>query len=235
MLKLAVGLTGVVWLAAGCGDGLEAGNSPGTGTSTLLVNADFTATPLVVNAVRAADFNTELTVDITKGGDPLAVDSVVVTSDGGEVALAPAGGPLDRRWRGAQSGYHEIYQLTIVAGADEVRGVQVDGPAPHHFTAPTPGATVDATLPLVVTWASEEDAASATISTRELNEVAIGDSGTYTIPVGGLKSKETETESERVRVDRSERVTPAGGVVGSDVRVLVRNEIELVVAPTGRL
>ncbi len=29
-------------------------------------------------------------------------------------------------------------------------------------------------------------------------------------------------------------MTPAGGGVGSDVRVLVRNELELVVAPTGR-
>lgn len=234
MAKRAACVVAVVWLAAGCGGGLEEGDDPGTGTSTLLVHADITATPLVANASRAADFNTSFDVDVVKGGLPAAVTSIVVTSDAGDVTLAPEGGAMIR-WRGAQSGYHEIYQLTIEAGADNVRGVQVDGPSVHHFTTPAPGATVDATMPLVVEWDRDETAQSASIETRELNEVAIGDTGTYTIPAGGLKSKETETEQERLRVDRSQRVTPAGAVVGSDVRVLVRNEIELVVAPTGRL
>ncbi len=223
-----------VGLGACGGGGLDPGDEPGTGTSTLLINADFLATPLVPNAARAGDFNTAFTVDISKAGQAVTVDSVVVTSDAGAVTLQPSDGPLGRRWRGAQSGYFEIYQLTIEAGADNVRGVQVDGPALHHFTAPAPGATVDATMPLVATWARDEAAVIATLETRELNAVAIGDTGTYTIPVGGLKSKSTETESEQLRVDRAQRITPAGAVVGSDVRVMVRNEIDLVVAPTGR-
>lgn len=216
-----------------CSDGLPSGDDPGSGTATLLVNGDVIATPLIANAQRAADFNTAFTIDVTKGAAPAAIDSITVESDAGIVTLA-RDGALGLRWRGAQSGYHQIYRLTIEAGADNVRDVQVDGPALHYFTAPLPGATVDATMPLVVTWKRSEEATIATLETRELDSIAIGDAGTYTVPVGGLKSKDNEVEQERIRVDRAARVSPAGAVVGSDVRVLVRNEVEVVVAPTGQ-
>ena len=220
-------------LLAACGGGaLDAGSQPGTGTSTLLINADVIATPLVANAAKATDFNTEFTVDLSKGGVPVAADSVTIVSNTGTTTLV-ADGPLARRWRGAQAGYQQIYQLTIEAGADNIRDVQVDGPALHYFTAPLPGATVDATIPLVVTWKRSEPATVITLETKELHSVAISDTGTYTIPVGGLKSKPDQTEQEHVQVDRAERITPSGAVVGSDVRVMVTNEIELVVAPTG--
>lgn len=233
MLIRIAGVTclGAALVACG-GGGLDPGNDPGTGTATLLVHADFEAAPLVPNASKATDFNTSFSVDVTKGGQPVTIDSIVVTSDGGSVTLAPGDGPLGIRWRGAQSGYREIYQLTIEAGADNMRDVQVDGPALHYFSAPLPGATVDATMPLLVTWKSAETATIATLDTRQLDSVAIGDTGTYTIPIGGLKSKETETESEQLRLERAERISPAGAVVGSDVRVMVRNQIDLVVAPT---
>lgn len=219
-------------LAACGGDGLE-GDDPGTGTGTLRVNADFVATPLVTNARTATDFDTSLEVEVTRAGQPVTVDSIVVSSDAGDVTLTAS--DTGARWRGAQAGYYQAYRLTILAGADEVRGVQVDGPALHYFTAPAPGATVDATMPLLVTWESSEEAELATIDTKQLDSIAIVDTGRYTIPVGGLKSKETETESEQLRLDRAQRISPAGAVVGSDVRVMVRNEIELVVQPTGRL
>ena len=215
-----------------CNDGLAAGDDPGSGTATLLVNADVIATPLIANAQHAADFNTAFTVDVTRAAVPVAIDSITVESDAGIVTLA-RDGALGIRWRGAQSGYHQIYRLTIEAGADNVRDVQVDGPALHYFSAPLPGATVDPTMPLVVTWKRSEAAPIATLETRELSSIAIGDAGTYTVPIGGLKSKDNEVEQERIRVDRAARVSPAGALVGSDVRVLVRNEVEVVVAPTG--
>lgn len=232
LIRISIAICLAATAAACGGDGLIPGDNPGTGTSTLLVNGDIRANPLVPNASRAGDFTTEFEVDVTKGGAAVAIDSIVVTSDAGDVTLQ-AEGALRIRWRGAQAGYHEIYRLTIEAGADNVRDVQVDGPALHYFTAPLPGATVDATMPLVVKWDSDEEATIATIDTKELDSVAIGDTGTYTIPVGGLKSKATETESEELRLDRAERITPAGAVVGSDMRVMVRNQIDLVVAPTG--
>lgn len=219
---------------AACGsDGLDPGSTPGTGTATLLVNADVIASPLVPNASKPTDFNTTFTVDITKGGQGVALDSVTIVSDAGPVVLT-ADGVLGRRWRGAQSGYYEIYQLTIESPTDNLRDVQVDGPALHYFTAPLPGATVDATMPVAVTWKRSEPATVISLDTRQLDQIAISDTGTYSIPVGGLKSKSTETEQETIQVDRAERITPAGAVVGSDLRVMVRNEIELVVAPTGR-
>ncbi len=221
-------------MAACGGGGLDPGSQAGTGTATLLINADVVATPLVPNASKATDFNTSFSVEIRKGGQDVIADSVVVVSDAGMVTLLPDN-QGNQRWRGAQSGYYEIYRLTIEAGADNVRDVQVDGPALHYFSAPLPGATVDATMPLVVTWKRSEPATVITVDTRQLDSVAISDTGTYTIPVGGLKSKPDQTEQERVRIDRAERITPLGAVVGSDVRVMVHNEIELVVAPTGQL
>ena len=173
---------------AACGGGaLDSGSQPGTGTSTLLINADVIATPLVANASKATDFNTEFTVDLSKGGQPVAADSVTIVSNTGTTTLV-ADGPLGRRWRGAQAGYQQLYQLPIEAGTDNIRDVQVDGPALHYFTAPLLGATVDATMPLVVTWKRSEPATIITLDTKLLDSVAISDTGTYTIPVGGLKS-----------------------------------------------
>jgi len=227
-------LPAMLWSLAACGgDGLDPGSEPGTGTATLSVNGDVVATPLVPNASQPTDFTTSFEIDVSKAGASVTGATVTVTSDAGQVVLTQSDGPLGRRWRGAQNGYYEIYQLTIEAGTDNVRGVQVDGPALHYFTAPLPGATVDATMPLVVSWKRGEPATVISIDTRELDQIAISDTGTYTIPVGGLKSKSTETEQEQLTVDRAERITPAGAAVGSDFRVLVRNRIDLVVAPTG--
>lgn len=231
--RLATLSSTLVALAACGGDGLDPGSEPGTGTSTLTVNGDVAATPLVPNASKPTDFTTSFEIDVSKAGAPVTGAIVTVVSDAGAVVLTQSDGPLGRRWRGAQNGYYEIYQLTIDAGADNVRDVQVDGPALHYFTAPLPGATVNATMPLVVSWKRSEPATVISLDTRELDQIAISDTGTYTIPVGGLKSKSTETEQEELTVDRAERITPAGAAVGSDFRVVVRNRIDLVVAPTG--
>lgn len=144
---------------------------------------------------------------------PLTTGTVTVISNGGSAALAydPTG---EARWRGVQAGYHEVYELAITAGDDRVEGVRVDGPDVHFFTAPLPGASVDATEVVAVTWSSGESADAATLETEQLDSVAIADTGNYAIAIGGLKSKPDETEQERLRLDRSMRVAPAGAVAG---------------------
>jgi len=219
--------------ACGGGGALDpgAGNDPGTGTGTLFIDADMEATPVVPNASAPDNFQTELRVRVRKNDVPVITGTVTVVSNGGTTALLYDAG--EGRWQGVQAGYHEVYELSVASGDDAVDGVRVDGPALHYFTAPTAGATVDATMPLAVTWSRDEGADSATLDTDMLDSVAIADSGTYSIPVGGLKSKSTETEQEHLRLDRAARVAPAGAIGGSEMRVRVRNDIDLIVAPTG--
>ncbi|MBE7451186.1 MAG: hypothetical protein HS111_20520 [Kofleriaceae bacterium] len=220
-------------LAACGGDALDpgAGDDPGTGSLTLLVDADLEATPVVTNAASADGFRTRFHVAVRKDDAPVTAGEVVVTSNGGAVSLTYDAG--EARWRGEQAGYHEVYVLSVTSGDDFVDGVRVDGPAPHHFTSPAAGATVDAAAPLVVRWARGEAAAVARFETEALDELEVADSGTFTVPIGGLRSKPGEPEQERLRLDRFARVTPAGAVAGSSVRVEVRNELALVVAATG--
>lgn len=221
--------------ACGGGDPLEpgAGDDPGTGSSTLLIDADVHAGERLPNAREAADFDTELHVRVEKDGERVESGSVSVTSAGGTVELAFDAADDGGRWRGLQAGYFEVYELDVTSGDDFVAGVRVDGPALHYFTTPTAGATVDATAALDVSWAAAEVADTATIRTKEMDEVTIDDAGGYTLAVGSLKSKPDETEQEELRLRRAARITPAGAVAGSELRVEISNRIELVVAPTG--
>jgi hypothetical protein len=230
-LRLSLGVLG---LAAACGgNALEpgAGDDPGGGTRTLFVDADVQASPRITNASAAGDFETHFEVRVARDGVDLTSGTVTMVSSGGEVALVYQ--TSENRWWGVQAGYHEVYELNVQAGDDTVDGVRVDGPAPHHFTEPLPGATVDSRLPLVVRWERGEAAASASFDTEEMDSLAIADTGSFEIPVGGLKSNSGETEQERLRLDRFARIAPAGAVAGSELRVEVRNEIEILVQPTG--
>lgn len=226
--------SGLVLAAVGCGgNSLDpgSGDDPGGGTRTLFVDADVQASPQVTNAAAAGDFETHFEVRIEKDAAPVTTGTVTVVSNGGEVALTYQSS--ENRWRGVQAGYHEVYELTVRSGEDAVDAVRLDGPALHYFTAPTPGATVDATMPLPVRWARDEAAAGATFDTEEVDDIAIADSGSFEVPVGGLKSDEGQTTQERLRLDRFARIAPAGAVAGSELRVEVRNEIEVLVAATG--
>jgi hypothetical protein len=207
-----------------------AGNDAGEGSLTLRVDADVQARPLVPNASKAIDFTTSFSIRLELGGTPVTTGEVTVESSAGPVALAFQS--EGNRWTGAQNGYVEVYRLSASSGANTVDNVRVDGPALHWFTAPAPGATVDTRAPVNVTWSRGEEAETALLDTDQLDTLAIADSGSYMIVAGGFKSKREEVEQERIRLDRSTRVTPAGAVVGSEMRVTVRNEISVVVAPT---
>jgi len=201
----------------------------GTGSDTLYIDADVVAEPQISNARDAGDFTTELRVRCSLNGADLNAGTVVLHSEGGDVDLAWDGSD----WRAAQSGYWGTYTLDVDFGDDYVHGVTVDGPGIHYFTAPAAGATVDATAPLEVTWDRGSEADSASIETQEMSRVAIADSGSFLVPVGGLKSSTDQVEDEQIEVRRASRVAPAGAVGGSELRVSIRNEIDVVVAATG--
>ena len=69
--------------------------------------------------------------------------------------------------------------------------------------------------------------------TDEIDELAIPDTGAFSLPAGSLKSNSGEVEVERIRLDRQATVIPTGAVGGSQMRVQVRNEVEVLIQATG--
>jgi hypothetical protein len=216
-----------------CGGGAldpGAGDDPGSGSLTLAVDADVEARPTIANAKDDQEFTTEFHVRVQKGGVDVTAGTVTVRSRAGDVALTYG---TDNRWHGVQVGYWEVYELAVESGTDFVDGVGVDGPALHYFSAPLPGATVDSLMPLVITWKRGEAADRAMLDTDKIDELAISDSGTFSLPAGSLKSKGDAVEQERIRLERAATVIPTGAVAGSQMRVSVRNDIEVLVLATG--
>ena len=224
--------TGVGWVAcASEGGAFLPGDDPGTGTSTLEVTASAIATPRFPNASAAADYDTAFHVAVEKADVRVTMGAVTVATVAGAVQLT-----FDTRdggaWIGRQAGYHEIYLLDVVSGADSVDDVRSDGPDLHVFTAPPAAAVVDATMPLAVTWTRRDTATHATLRTAALAEAEVPDTGTFTIEVGGLASAPDRRVDEEVRLDRRSEVVPAGATTGSTWTVEVRNTVKVVVAPT---
>ncbi|MCE9580205.1 MAG: hypothetical protein K8W52_44220 [Deltaproteobacteria bacterium] len=204
------------------------GDELGTGSMTLSVEGTASAEARIANASSENDFDTAFDIRIQKGGADVATGTVTVTSNGGTVALTHDG---NGRWRGTQGGYFEAYQLDVTSGTDTLSGVIVDGPDLHTISAPTAGATVDATMPLPVGWARNDHADLATIQTKGIDPVTIDDSGSYSLAAGTLKSKKDQAETETVELRRSDRVSPAGAIAGSSFAVSIRNHVDIVVMP----
>lgn len=212
-----------------CGGG--ASNDPGSGTSTLHVDADVSASADLGNASNATDFTTDFSVRVTLNGQDVQTGTVTITSDAGSVDLAWTGN--GNRWEGRQADYLQAYTLDVTSGSDYVTGVTLVGPDIHVFTSPDGTAAVDGTMPLPVSWSRADQADTATIETEQMDRLQIPDTGAFEIPVGGLKNSPDQTENERIRVERTSRIVPAGAVAGSEVRVSIQNELPLVVAATG--
>jgi hypothetical protein len=197
---------------------------PGTGTATLTIDANVSADESTNDARVATQFGTDFTVNITKAGAVISAATVTIGSAGGSVTLAETATP--GTYAGTQAGYHQTYTLDVVAGADNVRGVRLVGPAFHTISSPTEGATYPAGQPITVNWAPG-GAPEATVETRSMPETTTNDSGTFTVGASFLAGEPGRVEDERVRVRRASRTPLAGGAAGSDLSVTVRNQVEL--------
>lgn len=210
------------------------GDDPGEGTSTLTVTGTVSASPRLSNARSSGDFDTEISVHVERAGQTVSTGTVEVTSASGTIALVYNAAD-NERWGGTAPRYDEVYILDVEAGADNLLGVRVDGPDVHYFTAPTAGATVDSTLPLPIAWASDDSADSASVRADNIERVAIGDTGSYSLAPGALKAKSDQAETNELRLRRTNRVTPTGAAGGSEWTVSISNEIEVVAQPNPAL
>lgn len=226
----------IALLAACSSDPLEpgAGNDPGAGTNTLVVDGNATASPRTSNAKLATDFNTEFSVRISLNGAQVTTGTVTVQSQYATTNLTYSP-DNNGRWVGTAANYDEVYRLDIVSGADEVRGVTVDGPSIHVITAPTAGASLDSTVMNPVTWDRAEGADIATLDTERIDRLTIPDNGTYMMGAGTLKAEKDKAVENRIEIRRTNHVSPAGAVAGSDFAVSVENRVDVLALPNPAL
>jgi hypothetical protein len=227
-------LASVLFVFAACGGSpLDpgSGDSPGGGTQTLAVDGSARATPQVANATHASDFDTDLSVHITLNSAAITTGTVTVTSAHGKVDLTfnPDGGN-GGRWEGTAGGYDEVYQLDVVSGTDKISGVRVDGQDIHVITAPAPGASVDTTMPLMVTWSRDVVCDAATLSGGGdgFDGLTIDDTGNYSMAPNFLRAETGQARTDTIRLTRTNRVEPAGALAGSNWQVSITNSVEVV-------
>ena len=207
-----------------------AGDSPGTGTGTLVVTGGAHATPQVPLATDAADFSTEFSVQVALGGTPITTGTVTMTSAAGKVALA-FDTQQDLAWHGTQAGYEQVYELDVDTGTDNVHGVRVDGPDVHDITAPAAGASVDSTMAVNLTWSRQDVADDARLDSSGgiFDGVTMPDTGTFAIPPNTFKADKQQTRSGTLRLTRTNHVIPTGAAATSTVDVSVENSVDVIV------
>jgi hypothetical protein len=221
---------------AACGsDPLDpgAGDSAGGGTNTLLVEGRARAEPRFANAKLETDFETEMSVRVLLNGADVTTGTVTVTSRFGEVALTFDG--AENRWQGRMANYDEVYELNVISGSDEVRGVIVDGPDIHTFKEPLAGATLDSTIQNPLSWDRDEHADVATFDADEIDRLTIDDLGSYMMGIGVLRAEQDQARENTLELTRTNYIAPRGAVGGSDFAVTVENYIDVLVAPNPAL
>jgi hypothetical protein len=224
-------MIGISSFAACGGNDLEdgVGNSPGTGTSTLVVEGRVRAEPRVFNAHDGIDFDTEYSVRVWLNNALVTTGEVNITSLSGTIALVFD--PGENRWEGSGVRYDEVYILDVDSGSDYVHDVRVDGPSIFWFDEPLAGATVDSTMPLMVKWSTSEEADSIWIRATELDEIAITDTGSYSLAAGSLKAEPDKAQENEIRLSKTSYVIPAGAVGESRFAVTIENRIMVVAQP----
>jgi len=225
----------ILLLVACSSDPLDpgAGNNPGGGTNTLLVEGRATAEPQFANAKAATDFNTEFSIRISLNNTPVTTGTVTVASRFANATLTWRDQP--GRWEGTMANYDEVYELDIVSGADKVSGVIVDGPDIHAFTAPTAGATLDSTVQNPLKWDRDEAATITTFDASEIDRINIDDTGSYMMGIGVLKAERDQARDATLELGRTNHVVPGGAIAGSDFAVTIMNRLDVIVAPNPAL
>ena len=209
-------------LLASCGDSTGPAadrNNGGNGSSTLLIKADVDASDV------AGGFVTDFLVEVRDALDnPVSGAAVTITNSTlGVVMLLedPGTGDYEATRNSFPAG---DFELSVVAanGTDRVEGVVLGGPGVHSITAPLQNATVSSLEALTITWTVPSQAVSAEVETRDWGPALVPDAGVYVIPI----TSNMANPSQRIRIWRYNEVAIAGGLIGSRMRVEVRQTLE---------
>ena len=211
-------------LLASCGDdstGPAADrNSGGSGSSTLLIKADVDASDV------PGGFVTDFFVEVRDAlNDPVSGATVTITNSVlGVVTLLEDPENLGDYEATRNSFPGGDFELSVVAlnGTDRLEGVVLGGPGVHNITAPLKNATVSSLEALTITWTVPSQAVSAEVETLDWGPALMPDLGVYVIPI----AENTANVDQRIRVWRYNEVAIAGGLIGSRMKVEVRQTLE---------
>jgi hypothetical protein len=175
----------------------------------------------------AGGFVTQFVVSLRNAaGAPVSGATVTVRNAGlGTVnllELSAASGDYEASVNTFASG---DYRLDVTKGTDNVQAVVVGGMAVHRITTPAANATVTAGQPLTVTWTRPSEAIGANLETRDFVADGIPDAATYIVPGANNPAR----PDQRIRLWRYNQVDIAGGLVGSRLRLSIRNTAEPIV------
>jgi hypothetical protein len=195
-------------------------NNPGTGTSTLKVTADIDGNddPTVIGG-----FSTDYTASLRDVlGNRVSGATVTITNASlGTITLPEtAVGSGDYALTGNTFPGGD-FQLDVVKGTDNVKGVVLGGPGVHTITTPVANSTVPAGQPLTVRWTVPSQAQSAEVQTNNFGPVTLPDTGAYVIS----GANNPANASQQLRVFRFNEVNIAGGLPGSRLQVKVRRTV----------
>ena len=213
-------LTSMTAVSTACG-----GDDEGRGSNTLRVNATIEALNRSPNAASSSGFDTQVEVEVRKGGSAVSDAVVVVETDLGTIELTEGN---SGEYSGSQSGYAQVFRLSVDAGDDYLRGVRLTGPEIHVFEEPSQSGNQPADTAMVVRW-SPSGADRAQMSVAEMDLTVISDTGEYTVLGQHLEASDGDVEEEVIELWRTNVLTPAGTTTGSEVSVTVRNTLDIFV------
>jgi hypothetical protein len=109
--------------------------------------------------------------------------------------------------------------------------VRVDGPDIHAFSQPREGASLDTSAPLIIAWHRDQPADIAVLRPEPADEIAIEDSGSYTLPAGAFWSDNSSARLHTVRLVRTNQVVPEGATRDSSWSVTLENDVHVIEPP----
>ncbi len=222
MRNLVLGVMAGTLVACGSGtDPVIDRNDPGTGSLTLKVVANIDADDV------AGGFTTDFSVDVEDAaGNPISAAIVTINNSTlGEITLLETAAGSGMYTAIRNSFPDGDFELNVVRGTDNVQGVILGGPGVHTITAPLANASVTALQSLIVTWTAPSQARSAELETRDYGPVVVPDTGAAMIPSLELEAR----IDERIRIYRFNEVDISGALIGSRLRVEVRQTVEPIV------
>ncbi len=222
MRNLVLGIMAGTLVACGSGtDPVIDRNDPGTGTLTLRVTADIDASDA------AGGFTTDFQVDVEDAaGDPVSLAIVTINNSSlGEITLLETNAGSGRYVAVRNSFPDGDFELNVVRGTDNVQGVILGGPGVHTITAPLANASVTALQSLLVTWTAPSQARTAELETRDYGPVVVPDTGAAMVPSSDIVAR----PDERIRLYRYNEVDISGALIGSRLRVEIRQTVEPIV------
>ncbi len=186
---------------AACG-GEPAPLNAGTSSGTLLVDARVRATPTlgIDNSGAAANFQTDITVNVWKvvpGSPNVPVTGAVVKVKIGNTQYTiPAGNQPQRYSYAVPGGFTtDMVYLDVDSGADFVHGVARKAPGIQVFTNPTSGQSVSiaglAGAPFHVTWTRPAAADIAELQVSQYNQ-QVTDNGAVDVPAANFQTGDAQ-------------------------------------------